>query len=169
MTNPPEFWRGDVVRVTSTDPGREYENGLWLIEYPPQEGDTRVSVVSSLYGGYSQFMVELDRIELVDRGNHYRLHHGRPLSFDDIAQEASFWVELKLMQAVPYDFGRLFVWPVEQVLAALESGEVDAAFWVTGPHFPNGDASPTLNAYMCLLPEVAARMRAASLEFLLTP
>jgi len=70
------------------------------------------------------------------------------------------------MKDVPYDFGGLFVWTVDQALAALERGELDAAFWATGPHYPNGDVSPVLYGFLCLIPEVAERMRRACAETL---
>lgn len=163
MTDRMRYWRGDLVRVVN--PG-QYEQGLWFIDYPPDDGDVGVGVVSSLHGGYTHRIIDLDRIELAARGNYYRLEHGLPLRFGSITREAEFWIELGFMKAVPYDFAGLFLWPLDQAAAALERGELDAVFWVTGPHYPNGVVIPDLDGYLCLLPEVAERMRAACTEIL---
>ena len=163
MTEETTYWRGDLVRVIN--PG-QYDRGLWFISYPPDDGDVGVGIVSSLHGSYTHRIIDLDRIQLVARGNYYRLAHGLPMSFGSITRESEFWVELGLMKEVPYDFDGLFVWSAEQALEALTWGEIDAAFWVTGPHYPNGDTTPSLYGYLCLLPEVAERMRGECLDFL---
>lgn len=63
-----------------------------------------------------------DTMELIERGNVWKYHHGELLSFESLAEEAEFFTTIGRTEEVRNPESGLYGWTLEQALQAIKDG-----------------------------------------------
>ena len=63
-----------------------------------------------------------DMMELIERGNVWKYHHGEPLSFESLAEEVAFFTTIGRTEEVRNPESELYDWTLEQALQAIKDG-----------------------------------------------
>jgi len=171
------FWEGDVVLVHKLVPiavvSKEMlpESGPEVfvvvgIDYAYLDEKTTVGtkypayrISDQLNAGWYTSASE-DEMELVERGLIWKYHHGEPLQFADIKEEASFFQMLGLTEEVRNPANGLFKWTKDEVLAAIQEGIVHG-FSMSSGFF---GTKPIISARRFRDEELGKRVAQATLE-----
>lgn len=110
----------------------------------------------------------VDNLKLVERGNYFKhmFDMREQMHFYNYVQEANFWRSVSEMHELRNPAtGLFYTWTLEQAIAALEDGSAHAFFYSSSLGVL---LEPLFGGFVCKYPDVAERMRQASLAELRT-
>lgn len=149
-------WRHtDTVRIVSID----YHN----LERKRNDGTPMpVFTVTPLEPGYGSVSMEVNDLELIERGNVWKWFNDQrdKLKFADIREEVAFHSALGMETQVMCEQGGNYHWPLTAILPALKAGTIDVVRFAGGMFGGSG----THCAYKMHDPDLSERLRAISLE-----
>lgn len=138
-----KFWEQDKVRVRFPHDGSVREMVITHISYGDMFNTRADGSPWPFYGvRYAeggQTSAEESWIELVERGNLWRYHHGQTPVFTDLKEEASFFQLIGQTEEVCNPRSGYYSWTKDEVLAAIKSGivhgfSVSSGFFGSSPH-----------------------------------
>lgn len=121
------FWEGDTVSINDDLYG--YACGAWVVECinydtPDKICTLKTAALCSTGGdGYLHKSKSSDHLQLLARGNIWKLAHGEPLDFTDINEEAKFHQSLGMSQKVRHPITDGNLWEIGDAIKAIARGE----------------------------------------------
>lgn len=123
-------WEGDLVFAEWN--GEEQHLLIERIEYNwvKEDGDAVYNVRFSDASGVDQmggssYLNQSKVLKIVKRGNLWKMHHGEPLTFSDLAEEVSFFRSLHHYKELRNPANQLFSWTAKEALEAIRNGDAD--------------------------------------------
>jgi len=124
------FWEGDKVKVKDKSfKFEDYPKDIFIIriDYKSLGKNAKYPaycISPDFYAGSSFTNRSEDELELVERGNVWKFHHGQPLEFKDVGEEAAFFYMQGQAEQVKNPDGE-YIWSKEAVMEAIKKGIVD--------------------------------------------
>jgi len=121
---PTPFWEEDKVLVRRHDGDTELvvKNINYRQLHERNEDGSRCNAYEVHHSEGWQTGASEDTMELVERGNVWKYHHGEPLSFKTLAEEAAFFTTIGRTEEVRNPESELYHWTLEQALQAIKNG-----------------------------------------------
>lgn len=119
-----EFWEGDVVTSSRHDDVRvvaviKFE---WMGDKRADGSPVSIYACSSAIDAGWHVYCDASELTLVERGPIWKHHHGEPIAFPSLEEEARFYSLIGLTEEVRNPANDLFSWTKEEALQALRTG-----------------------------------------------
>lgn len=150
------YWEGDIVRTNEcifNRFGEDQENLVITgIDYYRigdfcNDGITPMPIyhvrIAGIKDSPMMMIRERDIVELVERGNYWKLEHGEELSFKDINEKLNFYGSIGETEQVRNPKTDTYRWTMEDIVEAVEAKTIDFCL-VSSNVF---GTTPMLNAY----------------------
>lgn len=121
------FWEGDMVKLTehAADPSGWIISGIQHMLTKDPLYQLESTVMRSRYGGGNrEYTATVRNLELIKRGNLWKMEHGEPMEFVSIEDEAKFYQSLGMSRNITANGNEV---RMEVAINALLKGEADQA------------------------------------------